>query len=80
MVAAFVLVQISATGSWKDASTMHKALHAVPGVKTVHFLMGPTDILVFVEAPDQQALMESVGKIRSVKGVASTDTRMVLPL
>lgn len=80
MVGAFVFVQVSATGSWKDASAMHKAMHAVPGVKTVHFLMGPTDALVLVEASDQQALMESVGKLRSVKGVGSTDTRMILPM
>jgi nitrate reductase NapAB chaperone NapD len=80
MAAAFVLVQIGATAGWGDASTIHSALHAVPGVKTVHFLAGPTDVIVFVEAADQKALMESIGKIRSVKGVASTDTRIVLPL
>lgn len=77
MVAAFVFVQVASTASWADASAMHGALHAVPGVKTVHFLAGPTDIILFVEAADQKALMESVVKVRGVKGVASTDTRPV---
>jgi hypothetical protein len=55
-------------------------LHAVPGVKTVHFLTGPTDIIVYVEAAGNDALMEVLGKVRAVKGVGSTDTRVVLPL
>jgi nitrate reductase NapAB chaperone NapD len=80
MVAAFVFVQVSSTASWADASAMHGALHGVPGVKTVHFLAGPTDIILFVEAADQKALMESIAKVRGVKGVASTDTRPVWPV
>jgi hypothetical protein len=55
-------------------------LHAVPGVKTVHFLTGPTDIIVYVEAAGNDGLMEVLGKVRAVKGVGSTDTRVVLPL
>jgi hypothetical protein len=49
-------------------------------VKTVHFLAGPTDVIAFVEAADQAALGESLGKIRGIKGVASTDTRIVWPM
>jgi len=78
MMAAFVFVQMAVTGGWSDARSLHNALHAIAGVKTVHFLAGPTDIVVFVEAADQMALMEAVGKIRGTKGVASTDTRIVL--
>jgi hypothetical protein len=59
---------------------MHSALHAVPGVKGVYFLSGAIDILAQVEAADQKALMETLGKIRAVKGVASTDTRMIWPI
>ena len=80
MVAAFVLTQMALSGGWTDAHALHSALHAVAGVKTVHFLTGPTDILIFVEVADQSALMDSLGKIRAVKGVTSTDTRMVLPM
>jgi hypothetical protein len=81
MMSAFVLIQMAASsGGWTDARALHDALHAVTGVKTVHFLAGPTDIITFVEASDQKALMEAVGKIRAVKGVASTDTRVVWPV
>jgi hypothetical protein len=52
----------------------------VPGVKTVHFLTGPTDIIIYVEAASNEALMDILGKVRAVKGVGSTDTRVVLPL
>jgi DNA-binding Lrp family transcriptional regulator len=68
------------SAGWPDASAMHDAFHAVPGVKTVHFVTGATDVIIFVEAADQKALMESMGKIRAVKGVAGTDTRIVLPI
>lgn len=78
-MAAFVFVQISVPG-WDAMRKLHEALHAVPGVKTVHFLAGPTDVILFVEGADQRALAESIGKVRGVKGVASTDTRMVWPV
>ena len=80
MIAAFILIQVASAVGWGNAPTIHSSLHAVPGVKTVHFLTGPTDIIIFVEAPNHEALMEMVGKVRSVKGVGSTDTRVVLPL
>ncbi len=80
MVAAFVLIEVGPTTGWGDASTLHSALHAVPGVKTVHFLAGPTDVIAFLETADQKTLIEAVGKIRAVKGVAGTDTRMVWPV
>ncbi len=80
MVGAFVFIQVSGLSSEADASNVHKALHAVPGVKTVHFLLGPTDVVVYIESADAGAMMDSIGKMRAVKGVASTDTRMVMPL
>ncbi len=80
MVGAFVFIQVSGLSSEKDAANAHKALHAVPGVKTVHFLLGPTDVVAYLEAADQNALFDAVGKMRAVKGVASTDTRLVMPL
>jgi hypothetical protein len=80
MVAAFVFVRVAAATSWADASAMHSALHAIPGVKTVYFLMGPTDVVLLAEAADMKTLIETVGKVRAVKGVAETDSRMVLPI
>jgi uncharacterized protein with GYD domain len=80
MMSAFVFVQISVSGGLTDARTLHDNLHAVTGVKTVHFVAGPTDVVVFLEAPDQSELMRTVGEIRAVSGVVSTDTRIVLPM
>ena len=80
MVAAFVLIKVAQGVSWADSSAMHMALHAVPGVKGVHFLAGPTDIIAFVEVADQKAMLDSLAKIGAVKGVGKTDTRMVWPV
>ena len=80
MVGAFILIQVASAVGWGNAPTIHTALHAVPGVKTVHFLTGPTDIIVYVEAANQDGLMDILGKVRAVKGVGSTDTRVVLPV
>jgi nitrate reductase NapAB chaperone NapD len=77
MTSAFVMIQI---GNTTDLKSLHMALHAIPGVKTVHFLAGPTDAIAFIDAADQAALMDAIGKIRAVKGVASTDTRLALPV
>ncbi len=80
MTSAFILVQISVSGGISDVRALHDKLHAISGVKTVHLLAGPTDMIVFVEAADQAQLMRAVGEIRSTSGVASTDTRIVLPI
>jgi DNA-binding Lrp family transcriptional regulator len=80
MMSAYVFIKIAATPEWKDMDELHHALHAIQGVGSVHFLAGPTDVLVFIEAMDQKSLMEPLGKIRSLKGVESTDTRIVWPI
>lgn len=80
MMSAYVFIQVAGLGDRDDVRALHDALHAVGGVKTVHFVAGPTDVVVFVDAADQAGLMEAVGRLRTVKGVASTDTRIVLPM
>jgi len=80
MMSAFVLIKEVVSGSRDDMRALHQALHAIAGVKTVHFVAGPTDVILFVEGADQAALAESLDKIRGVKGVASTDTRIVWPV
>ena len=40
----------------------------------------PTEGMIFVDVADQAALLQTVGKIRAVKGVTSTDTRIVWPM
>jgi nitrate reductase NapAB chaperone NapD len=80
MMSAYVFIQVEDTEDMEEMQALHDALHAVAGVKTVHFAAGPTDVIVFVDAADQSSLMETLGAIRSVKGVASTDTRLVWPM
>jgi DNA-binding Lrp family transcriptional regulator len=80
MMGAFVFVQIAVSGGLEGMRALHDALHAIDGVKTVHFVAGPTDVIVYAEAADQMALGETLGKIRGVDGVASTDTRIVWPM
>ena len=77
MNSAYSLLKV---GSGSNAQAIHSALHAIPGVKTVHYLMGPTDVIVFWEAADQSALAQTIGKIAGVPGVASVDTRLVLAI
>ena len=79
MVAAFVFVKLSAISGRADLDTLHKEMHALPGVKTVHLTAGPTDMIVYVEVADQSAMMDTIGKMHALKGVGSTDSRMVLP-
>ncbi|MEX0787870.1 MAG: Lrp/AsnC ligand binding domain-containing protein [Anaerolineales bacterium] len=78
-MAAFVLVKMTASGGWEEIDTLHKALHTIAGVQTVHFVAGPTDAIVFAEGADQAALAATVGNIRRTHGVGSTDTRIVWP-
>jgi hypothetical protein len=80
MTSAFVLIQLAGLASREDIQAVHSNLHAIQGVKTVHFLAGPTDVIVFVDVADQAAMIETIGGLRSVKGVASTDTRIVISM
>ncbi len=77
MQGAIVLVQLS---SGSDIGAVHKELHGVENVKEVFLLAGPTDALCHVEAADVDAVTRTVMKLRGVRGVASTDTRFILPL
>ncbi len=79
MVSAYVFIHTLA-GAQPDLRRIHDDLHKVNGVQTVHILTGPTDIVAFAEVADLDALGETVAKIRGVKGVGNTDTRLVLPM
>ena len=77
MQGAIVLVQVSGGA---DLSAVHKELHAVENVKEVFIVAGPTDAVCHVEAADSDALGHTILKMRAVRGVASTDTRFIMPL
>jgi DNA-binding Lrp family transcriptional regulator len=80
MKSAFVLTQIGGLKSEDEVRGLHKALHDIDGVKTVHFVAGPTDIIAFAEAEDEAGLSAIIGKMRATHGVVSTDTRIVLTM
>ena len=77
MLSAMVMVQLAGS---IDMSALHKDLHGVENVKEVYFLAGPTDAICHVEAADMDSLVRSIGKLRGVKGVANTDTRIIMPI
>jgi DNA-binding Lrp family transcriptional regulator len=79
MIAAFIFVNV-APGFTGEIEAAHKAAHAVPGVKSVHFLLGPIDAIVYVEVKDMQALGETIRALHGIPGVGATDTRLVLPV
>jgi hypothetical protein len=62
-----------------DFGETMSAIRAMEGVKQAHLMMGPTDIIAFVEAADLDALGEIVVAIRAVDGVGRTDTRLAWP-
>jgi DNA-binding Lrp family transcriptional regulator len=74
MFAAYVLIQLNAP----DPRKVIKGIRRVAGVKQAHVVVGPTDCIAFVEAPEPEALGDIIVAIRGVKGVASTDTRMAM--
>jgi hypothetical protein len=76
MQGAIVLIQLSGS----DVAGVHKALHGVENVKEVFLLAGPTDAVCRVEAGDVDGVTGTVMKLRGLTGVASTDTRFILPI
>jgi len=74
MTAAYILMQLNAP----DPRKVMKSIRAVAGVKQAHLLAGPTDCIAYVETAHQEALTTTVVALRSVKGVASTDTRIAV--
>ena len=74
MTAAYILIQLNAT----DPRKVMKSIRAVAGVRQAHLLVGPTDCIAYVEKDTLESLGDTVVALRSVKGVASTDTRIVV--
>lgn len=74
MFAAYILIQLNAP----DPRQVIKSIRGVTGVRQAHIVAGPTDCIAFVEAPEPEALGEIIVAIRSVEGVAGTDTRMAM--
>jgi DNA-binding Lrp family transcriptional regulator len=71
MTSAYILIE-SLPGKAIELTNVIKSLK---GVKTVHLVTGPYDVITFVEAPDLKALGELiVKKIQATGFVARTLT------
>lgn len=75
MVQAYVLIT-AAIGKVRQVAEELKKLQ---GVKSVHVVTGPYDIIVFVEAKELGSLTNTVVKgIHKIKGVVDTNTAIVV--
>ena len=77
MTQAYILIT-AAIGKVKEAA---KEIQKLPGVKSVHIVTGPYDIIVLVEAPSLDMLTSTVVEgIHKVKGVVDTNTAIVVEI
>jgi len=75
MTRGYVLIT-AAIGKVKQVA---KDLLRIKGVKSVHVVTGPYDVIVFVEAKDLDTLSSAiVDDIHKVKGVVDTNTAIVV--
>ena len=74
MTQAYVLI----TATIGKVRHVSKDLKGIRGVKSVHVVTGPYDVIVFVEAKDLATLTDTVlDRIHKVKGVVDTNTAIV---
>lgn len=72
---AFVLVKVKSGTS----EAVEDSLADLPGVKLCHSVMGPYDVVVFVEGTTIGGLRDMImKKIRSTPGVSRTTTLLVM--
>jgi DNA-binding Lrp family transcriptional regulator len=77
MTQAYVLIT-AAIGKVKHVA---KEIRALRGVKSVHVVTGPYDIIVFVEAQSLDALTSTVVEgIHKIKGIVDTNTAIVVEI
>lgn len=65
MTTAYTFVQLAAGDPAETLSTIRQT----PGVKLARALKGPADIVAVVEAPDLEALWDTLMAIRAVDGI-----------
>ncbi len=67
----YVLIEVAG----EKATTVAQAVGKISGVKSVHAVTGPYDIIAEVEAPDMKSLGNIVlTKVRALSGVHKTLT------
>jgi DNA-binding Lrp family transcriptional regulator len=77
LVQAYVLI----TATIGKVRQVSRELRKIKGVKSVHVVTGPYDIVVFVEAKSLDQLSSTVVEgIHRVKGVVDTNTAIVVEI
>ena len=75
MTAAYIMIK-SSPGAESDIFTKIKKIN---GVKTVHTITGPYDLIAYVEAEDLDVLGKTVtSRIQNLKGILDTMTCIVV--
>lgn len=76
-ISAFILIDV--TGN--HTKSAYKTLTRIQGVKSLHAVTGPFDLIAEVEADTIEELNDIVlSRIRSVDGITKTSTALVLKM
>ena len=73
MYKAYVLVKVIP----HQEDNILRELSKIPAIVEAHKLFGQFDIIVEIERKGMRDIMESVTKLRSIKGVLDTNTNLV---
>lgn len=77
MTEAYILIT-AAIGKVKKVA---KELAKIKGVKSIHVVTGPYDIIAFVEAKDMNTLSSVIiEKIHKIPGIVDTNTAVVVDI
>jgi DNA-binding Lrp family transcriptional regulator len=76
VINAYIFAQF-AGGDFRETMS---AIRAIEDVKQAHLMMGPTDIVAYVETENLETLGEIAAAILELDGVARTDTRLAWPV
>ena len=71
---AFVFIRVEADAGSRVGSQIVK----IDGIEELHELTGDIDIIARVSARDMEELSKTIFRMRQIKGVLGTDTRIVL--
>ncbi|TFF95130.1 Lrp/AsnC family transcriptional regulator [Candidatus Thorarchaeota archaeon] len=74
MVVAIVLIHV--TGG--KAKEVHEAIGKINGVKQVHVVTGPYDVIAYIDLPDRSEYRGTIFEIHEIPGVAQTETCIAL--
>ncbi len=74
MTRAYVLIRAKAGTMWEVRSAIEK----IDGIKDVHVITGPYDLVAYAEVPSTKTLKRLLDSFHDVDGIVSTETWMVI--